>query len=208
MNGLPQNCSSGEKSQQQPQGGATTEKENENLKQSKEKVEYWLSYKFILPNNSMSSDSESLSSPTSLFYVPNNPFNPSNASAAGTIAPTFSQDSSQHDQMQQLQNGMEQMQYYNSCDNSTQQLLDSETLGNETEEKLVLCNTNDNQLTELLQILKENERQNAEINALRLERERIELEEAKIRFTLAEEEISRMNNNDNLNCSLQLLNSL
>uniref|UniRef100_A0A914QA98 Uncharacterized protein n=1 Tax=Panagrolaimus davidi TaxID=227884 RepID=A0A914QA98_9BILA len=211
MNGLPQNCSSGEESKQQPEGGPTTEKENENLKVSKEKVEYWLSYKFILPNNnhnSMSFDSESLSSPASLFYVPNNPFDPSNASA-GTIAPKFSQDSSQHDQMQQQQqNGMEQMQYYNSCDNSTQQLLDSEALGNETEEKLVLCNTNDNQLTELLQILKENERQNAEINALRLERERIELEEAKIRLTLAEEEISRMNNNDNLNCSLQLLDSL
>ena len=51
----------------------------------------------------------------------------------------------------------------------------------------------DSQVSELLQILKENEIQNAEINALRLERERLELEEAKIRLKLAEEDAMKMN---------------
>uniref|UniRef100_A0A914XVP7 Uncharacterized protein n=1 Tax=Panagrolaimus superbus TaxID=310955 RepID=A0A914XVP7_9BILA len=177
MNGLPQHVGEDQSTTQADAVTAATaasiEIGNDIFKKSHEKVQYWLSYKFILPNHATSdgtiiSDSESLSSPTSLFFVPNNPFDP-------------------------------------TCDNSTQQLLDSETLGNETEEKLVLCNPNDNQLNELLQILKENEKQNSEINALRLERERIELEEAKIRLNLAEEEASRMNNNDSNNCHLQIL---
>uniref|UniRef100_A0AC34GVC0 Uncharacterized protein n=1 Tax=Panagrolaimus sp. ES5 TaxID=591445 RepID=A0AC34GVC0_9BILA len=188
MNGLPQNGGDDHTSQIPSATVQSGGKENEIFKKSNEKVQYWLRTTTI-------SDSESLSSPTSLFFVPNNPFDP-----------TYSQNA--HDPMQQQYQQQQQQNEYYSCDNSTQQLLDSETLGNETEEKLVLCNPNDNQLGELLQILKENERQNAEINALRLERERLELEEAKIRLSLAEEEASRVNNNDNNNlCHLQILGS-